>query len=159
MRHRLPHNPRFLELLQDIKGLETGHLPPLVQAGVPLPRYVPLIHHPYRRYEPLDWPVVALDTYQVFKLKVDRLMAVAGDAEGLRRSFGLTSTAAVILRGIGSDRCLERYWEYRRRDAVPDQMARLGLSLVVGPISAIFSTCRAPSGHPTGSDNCSAWTR
>lgn len=128
-----PHNPRFLELLQDIKGMETGHLPPLVQADVSLPRYVPLIHHQYSRNEPLDWPVVALDTYEVFKLKEDRLVAVAEDAAGLRRAFGLAPAAAVILRGVGSDRCLERYWEYRRKDFAAEKMARLGLSLVVGP--------------------------
>jgi hypothetical protein len=128
-----PHNPRFLELLQDMGGMETGHLPPLVQADVVLSRYVPLIHHQYSRNEPLDWPVVALDTYQVFKLKDDRLLAIAEDAAGLRRAFGLAPAAAVILRGIGSDRCLERYWEYRRKDVVAEQMARLGLSLVVGP--------------------------
>ena len=58
---------------------------------------------------------------------------MAEDAPGLRRAFGLAPTASVILRGVGSDRCLERYWEYRRQDAVPEQMARLGLSLVVGP--------------------------
>src|SRR5262249_8600803 len=60
-------------------------------------------------------------------------LAVAEDAAGLRRAFGLAPTAVVILRGVGSDRCLERYWEYRRKDAVPEQLARLGLSLVVGP--------------------------
>lgn len=128
-----PHNPRFLALLKDIGGMETGHLPPLVQADESLPRYVPLIHHQYIRNEPLAWPVVALDTYQVFKLKEGRLGAVAEDAAGLRRAFGLAPAVEVILRGIGSDRCLERYWEYRRQDAVPEQMARLGLSLVVGP--------------------------
>jgi hypothetical protein len=58
---------------------------------------------------------------------------VADDAEGLRKAFGLAPTAAVVLRGVGSDRCLERYWEYRRRDAAAEQMAGLGLSLVVGP--------------------------
>lgn len=128
-----PHNPRFAELMADIGGMDHDHLPPLVQADVSLPRYVPLIHHAYRRVVPLDWPAVALDTYQVLKLKGDRLLTVAEDAEGLRRAFGIAPTAAVILRGVGSDRCLERYWEYRRYDAVPEQMARLGLSLVVGP--------------------------
>jgi hypothetical protein len=128
-----PHNPRFLELLQDIGGMDTEYLPPLVQPSVTLPRYIPLIHHPYSRHEPLDWPAVALDTYQVFKVKEDRLLAVAGDTEGLRRAFGLAPTAAVILRGIGSDRCLERYWEHRRQDAAAEQLARLGLTLVVGP--------------------------
>ena len=128
-----PHNPRFLELLQDIGGFDTEHLSPLVQADVRLPRFAPLIHHRYSRSEPLDWPLVALDTYQVFKLQGDRLLAVAEDAQGLRRAFGLAPTTRVVLRGIGSDRCLERYWECRRKDAAAEQMARLGLTLVVGP--------------------------
>jgi hypothetical protein len=128
-----PYNPRFPELLQDIGGMDTEYLPPLVQVQVQLPRYIPLIHHAYSRREPLDWPVVALDTYEVFRLKGDRFLAVAEDAAGLRRAFGLSPTTAVVLRGIGSDCCLERYWEYRRQDAAAQQMARLGLSLVVGP--------------------------
>ncbi len=128
-----PYNPRFPELLEDIGGMDTEHLPPLVQAEISLPRYVPTIHHAYRRTEPLDWPLVALDTYQVFKLKEDRLLAVADNAEALRRAFGLAPKAAVILRGVGSDPCLERYWEFRNKDAVPEQMARLGLTLVIGP--------------------------
>jgi hypothetical protein len=128
-----PHNPRFLELLQDIGGMDTEYLPPLVQADIPVPRYVPLIHHRYSRIAPLEWPVVALDTHQVLKLKQDRLLAVAEDADGLRGAFGLAPSTRIVLRGIGSDRCLERYWEYRRQDAAAEQMARLGLTLVVGP--------------------------
>jgi hypothetical protein len=128
-----PYNPRFLELLQEIRGLDTEHLPPLIQSRMTLPRYIPLIHHRYSRNAPLDWPMVALDTYQVFKLKQERFHAVAVDAAGLRLAFSLAPATQVILRGIGNDHCLERYWEYRRKDDAAEQMARLGLTLVVGP--------------------------
>lgn len=128
-----PHNPRFMELVADIGGLDTDHLSPLVQDRINLPLYVPLIHHAYSRREPLVFPAVALDTHQVLKLKGSRLQAVVEDAAALRGAFGLASGTTVLLRGVGTDRCLERYWEYRRHDAAPAQLARLGLSLAVGP--------------------------
>jgi hypothetical protein len=127
------YNPRYQELLREIGGLEADYLAPLTQATVSLPRYVPLIHHAYRRNDLLDWPVVALDTYQAFKVRESRYLAVAEHGDGLRRQFAIGPSAQVILRGTGSDRCLERYWEYRRQDDVPAQMARLDVSLVIGP--------------------------
>jgi hypothetical protein len=129
-----PYSTRFIELLHDIGGLNIESSPPIVQAKYAFPKFIPLIHHGYCHYRELEWPTVALDTYQVLKMKNgDQLMAVAEDGDGLRRYFGLASSTQVVLRGVGSDRCLERYWEYRRKDAISEQMARLGLSLIVGP--------------------------
>ena len=114
--------------------MNVDSLSPIVQANRALPKFIPLIQHAYCHAKLLEWPMVSLDTYEVLKIRNgDQLMAVAEDADSLRRYFGLASSTQIVLRGVGSDRCLERYWEYSRKDAISEQMARLGLSLVVGP--------------------------
>jgi hypothetical protein len=129
-----PHNSRFVGFLREVGGdLSCEGMLPLRQNPADLPLYVPLIHHGYSHQRPLNWPVVALDTYQVVKLRSDRMETVANDPAGLRSSFGLAPTVNVILRGVANDPPLERYWSYRRRDAVPQQIARLGVLLAVGP--------------------------
>jgi hypothetical protein len=128
-----PHNPRYVKSLSQVGGLIFSDLPPLRQTPTELPLYIPLIHHGYCHRQPLSCPVVALDTYQVVKLREDRMQTVADDPSKLRACFGLSPNASVILRGVASDRPLERYWSYRRRDAVPVQLARLNLLLAVGP--------------------------
>jgi hypothetical protein len=81
----------------------------------------------------LDWPVVALDTYKVLRLKNGRYQPIAENAADLRRAFCLASTTKIILRGVAKDPSLERYWTYRRQEHIPEQLARLDISLAVGP--------------------------
>ncbi len=128
-----PHNERYLDYLAEVGGLTFASLTPLSQKVVELPRYVPLVHHRYCHRKPLSWPVVALDTYQVVKLRGGRMEAIAENPDGLREQFGLAPSTKVILRGVADDRPLERYWSYRRRDNVPAQLARLATILAVGP--------------------------
>lgn len=129
-----PRNPKYLELLREVGGdLWFNNLPTLSQSAVELPLYIPLIHHASKRSQLLDWPTVALDTYHVVGLKNNRMETVEGSADSLREKFGLSHCSAVILRGVADDRPLERYWTYRRRDGVPQQLARLGITLAVGP--------------------------
>lgn len=128
-----PHHPRHLEQLREIGGLTFHDLPPVPQTPVRLPLYIPLIHHRYCRRRPLDWPVVGLDTYQVVKVRGNGMTPVANDPEGLRQHFRVSADAKVVLRGIGTDRSLERYWAHRRRDDLPDGLARLGVLAAVGP--------------------------
>lgn len=128
-----PHNSRFVEFLREVGGLSCNGMPLLSQQPADLPLYIPLIHHGYSHQQPLNWPVIALDTYQVVKLRSDHMEAVANDPAGLRSSFGLAPTVNVVLRGVANDPPLERYWSYRRRDAVPQQLARLGVLMAVGP--------------------------
>lgn len=128
-----PYKPDYLDRLMEVGGLEFDNLPPLVQAEADVPRFVPTIHHHYRRNLALACPVVALDTYHVLRLKNNRLEAVASDPAGLRRSFGLHPATQVILRGTAKDPPLERYWAYRRCDQAPEQLARLGVMLAIGP--------------------------
>ena len=129
-----PRNPKFLELLREVGGnLWFDTLPAIPQSAVDLPRYVPLIYRRYVRKMVVRWSVVALDTYQVVRLENDKMGTVADCPVSLRREFGLSPYAAVILRGVADDRSLERYWSYRRRDGIPQRLARLSVTLAVGP--------------------------
>src|SRR4051812_10466784 len=128
-----PYNPKVSSFLEEVDGLRFDKLFPLGQAPADLPRYVPLVHHASRRRTPLAYPVVALDTYKVFRLVKDEYTALARNAEELRRAFCLAPSTRIVLRGTAKDPLLERYWSYRRRDRVAEQMARLAISLVIGP--------------------------
>jgi hypothetical protein len=119
--------------LREVRGLRFDDLTAIVQRPIELPKYIPVIDHPYVRSTPLDWPVVALDTYKVLRLKNGRYQAIAKNAADLRRAFCLASTTKIILRGVAKDPNLERYWSYRRYENVPEQLARLDISLAVGP--------------------------
>ena len=128
-----PNNPKYLELLREVGGLSFHDLPAIPQSAVDLPRYIPLIYRRYVRKFTVNWPMVALDTYQVMKLEKNRMETVAECPDSLRRTFGLSSDATVMLRGVDDDRPLERYWSHRRRDCIPQRLGRLGVSLAVGP--------------------------
>jgi Domain of unknown function (DUF4417) len=128
-----PNNPKYLELLREVSGLTFQDLPAITQAPVELPRYVPLVYRRYVRPLKVNWPMVALDTYEVVRVDKDRMGTVAQCGDSLRRTFGLPLNTAVVLRGIADDRPLERYWSYRRRDGVPRLLARLGVTVAVGP--------------------------
>lgn len=128
-----PNNPKYLELLREVRGLTFLELPDITQTTVELPRYVPLVYRRYVRPLKVNWPMVALDTYQVVRVEKARMGTVAQCGDSLRRTFGLSHNTGVILRGIADDRPLERYWSYRRRDGVPRLLACLGVTLAVGP--------------------------
>lgn len=119
--------------LRDHGNLLFNDLPPLNQRAVELPAHVPLIDHRIADLGVLALPVVALKTSAVFRLKGMQYAPVAEDAAGLRAFFRLAPDTRIVLRGTDKDPALERYWQHRLRDRVPDQMARLGIELVVGP--------------------------
>jgi hypothetical protein len=129
-----PYKGDFVSRCQEVGGIRFDRLKTIEQRPVPLPRYVPLIHHGYSRDGLLDRSVVALGTYQVFRLdKAGSYRPIADSAESLRSMFRLESTTKIILRGTAKDPPLERYWKYRRRDGAPRMMADLGISMVIGP--------------------------
>lgn len=117
----------------EIGGMRFDNIPPLLQVQMDLPRYVPMVHHAYRRSAALRASVVALDPYKIFGLRGEKYVAVPNDGVALRRHFKIADDALVVLRGTAKDKVLERYWEYRRTDRVAEQVARLGVSLFVGP--------------------------
>lgn len=123
----------FRRRMWEIGGLRFDDIPPLCQPPLDLPRYAPMIHHPYRRTGPLRAGTVALDPYQIFGLRAGKYTAVPGDGLALRRHFKVADDARIILRGTAEDRFLERYWSYRKTDDVAGQVARLNVSLFIGP--------------------------
>ncbi len=82
---------------------------------------------------PLNWPVVALDTYQCFRLPADTYEAVATSPKELRASFRLHADTRIVMRGTAQDSALEKYWEYRRRDKAPQQIAAMDVLAAIGP--------------------------
>lgn len=129
-----PYKGDFPSRCQEVGGIRFDELRPIEQTPVPIPRYVPLVHHGYSRVEALDCPVVALSTSEVFRLDRSGVYRpIAETAEALRSLFRLQPSTKIILRGTAKDPPLERYWKHRRRDGAPGRMAALGLSLVVGP--------------------------
>jgi hypothetical protein len=129
-----PKKADFMERMCEIGGLRFDNLPLLEQGRAALPRYIPLIHHGKKRYQPLDCQVVALETYRLFREEDHQAYrAIVGTREELCRTFMLRPDVKVILVGTARDRSLERYWAYRNRDRAPEQLARLGVDLAIGP--------------------------
>ena len=123
----------FERRLQEIGGFRCDDIPELLQEPLELPTYVPMIHHPSRRVESLSAAVVALDPYLIFRTRLGSYRSLVDSGDDLRRHFKVSSTAKIILRGTAEDRFLEQFWTNRRIDRVAEQMARLGVSLVIGP--------------------------
>jgi hypothetical protein len=128
-----PFKGDFQARMREVRGLRFDDLAPVGQRTADIPCYVPVIDHKSLRHAPLACPVVALDTYRVFRLNGGAYRAIADDAAELRRAFGLDPLTRIILRGTAQDAALERYWAYRKSHRAPEQMKRLGVSLVIGP--------------------------
>lgn len=133
-----PYKPDFAERLREINGLCFDDIPPLAQAEQTLPRYVPLIHHKYSRSRLLPLPYAALELYDLFRLSSGNYRCVVDEPDDLRTHFRLASDTSIVLRGTAQDELLERYWSYRKTDAVAQQIARLNVSLVIGPNFSTF---------------------
>jgi hypothetical protein len=132
--HVCPNKPSdFRRRMWEIGGLRFDDIPPLCQAPLSLPRYIPMIHHSSLRSHALKTSHVALDPYKIFGVRAGKYSAVPSDGLSLRRHFKIAEDAQIILRGTGEDRYLERYWEYRKMDDVAGQIARLNVSLFIGP--------------------------
>lgn len=132
--HVCPYKPDdFRRRMLEIGGLRFDDIPPLRQPPLTLPRYVPMVHHGSRRSDALKAGIVALDPYKIFGLRAGKYTAVPNEGLALRRHFKVADDAQIILRGTAKDRFLERYWEYRKTDDVAGQVARLNVSLFIGP--------------------------
>jgi hypothetical protein len=128
-----PNNPDFLERMKEIGGLRFDDVPIIGQKKTKLPTYVPLIHHGYSRPNSLQWPVVALKTYSLFRLIDGRYRTIAQSAGELRRMFSLNPDTQIMLCGVAKDPPLERYWSHHTSDCPAKQLARLGISCAIGP--------------------------
>lgn len=134
-----PYKPdEYRRRMWEIGGLRFDDIPPLHQSTLILPRYVPMVHHGSRRSEALNTGIVALDPYMIFGLRAGRYHAVLNEGVALRRHFKVADEAQIIFRGTAKDRFLERYWEYRKIDDVAGQVARLNVTLFIGPNYSLF---------------------
>lgn len=132
--HVCPYKPDdFRRRMWEIGGLRFDDIPPLRQLPLDLPRYVPMMHHAYSRSAALKAEIVSLDPYMIFGLRSGKYSAIPSEGLALRRHFKVADDARIILRGTAQDRFLERYWEYRKTDDVAGQVARLNVSLFIGP--------------------------
>lgn len=132
--HICPYKPAdFRQRMREIGGLRFDDIPALRQTPIDLPPYVPMIHHPYRRSAALAANVVALDPYLIFRRRSGAYRSLADDGAALRRHFKIAADAKVVLRGTAEDRFLEDYWSFRKSDRVAEQIASLGVSLMIGP--------------------------
>lgn len=133
-----PYKTDFAYRLREINGLCLEDIPPLTQAELTLPRYVPLIHHKYSRSRLLSLPFASLELYDLFRMGSGRYQSIVGGPDDLRTHFRLASDTKIVLRGTAKDELLERYWSYRSTDNVAQQIARLKVSLVIGPNFSTF---------------------
>src|SRR6185295_1625969 len=74
-----PYGSGFVRWMYEVGGIRFDDLAPVTQGQLSLPRYIPLIHHGYSHRHRLEWPVVALDTYQVFRLREKVYRSIADD--------------------------------------------------------------------------------
>jgi hypothetical protein len=123
----------FRRRMLEIGGLRFDDIPPLRQSPMELPAYVPMIHHGSRRVGELQADAVAVDPYLIFRCRNGAYRSVVNDGASLRRYFKIAPSARLILRGTAEDRFLEQFWSYRKTDRVAEQIASLGVTLVIGP--------------------------
>lgn len=130
-----PYKRDFKGWLEDTRGLRFDDLPFIEQPPIELPTYIPLVDHRSSRRGPLAWPVVALKTYSVLGVRRGSGMyqAVADTPDALREAYRLTPEAQIVLRGVATDREVERYWEHRITADAPGQLARLRIHSAIGP--------------------------
>ncbi|MGD0463812.1 MAG: hypothetical protein ABSB74_15095 [Tepidisphaeraceae bacterium] len=89
--------------MKEIGGLRFDDVPVIRQQETKLPTYVPLLHHGYSRPHFLQWPVVALKKYSLFRSVGGRYQTIAQSADELRRMFSLDPGTQIILCGVAKD--------------------------------------------------------
>jgi hypothetical protein len=128
-----PSNPDFASRWAEVHGLVFDDLPIIRQRPVDLPIYVPHLDHQYSRLQPLEWPIIAVTPYEIFRRTNARYHTVVSDAASLRQFFHLAPRTQIILRGTDVDRSLETYWSHRRIDQAAEQLAALDIALMIAP--------------------------
>lgn len=82
--------------------------------------------------------MVAIQTYEVFRLRDGKYRALCDSPEEFRRAFQLHAKTRIVLLGTATDSALEKYWAYRRRDDAPRQIAKLNVECAIGPNFSFF---------------------
>jgi hypothetical protein len=128
-----PRKPDFADRLNEVGGFGWADVGEVSQRDIALPEYIPMIYHRSRRRKPLRYPIVALDTYRVIRLKNGRYSTVAQSGAALRKHFRLAEDTQIVLRGTKRDGPLELYWENRLVADAAEQLRALDILAVIGP--------------------------
>ena len=96
--------------MREVGGLSFDNLPSIRQTPLTLRRYIPHIYRRYVKKVAINWPMVALDTYEVVKVQSGKIgmETVASCPATLRKLFGLSPGTSLMLRGVADDRQLEQ---------------------------------------------------
>ena len=125
------YNPDFMRRLEEVGGFRFNGLKPVPQVRTDLPQYVPVVDHNQGRFDALNYPVVALSTYRVIRVKRQEVSTMPRPS--LFVPLSGSQEPRIILRGTARDPLLERLWQYGERDDAAGQLAALGVSLIVAP--------------------------
>lgn len=113
-----PRSKHFTQTWRDTNGINLPNNP-LHQTAEPLPAYVPLIQHGSQRRDLLQYPIVALTTYDVTRRKKQTDDMIRNPVV-LRTSFRLNMNTKIILSSIAADHELEYFWKERHHRRLID---------------------------------------
>jgi Domain of unknown function (DUF4417) len=125
-----PRSDSFVRVMQDAGGLDIDRLWGISHGPDELPQYVPLIHNGSSRSRLLQYPYVALPTYDVVP---PGSMKIPSDPADLRKRFCVAPDARVLLISVGKDNRLERFWRYLESRQLARDLAALGVAYITAP--------------------------
>lgn len=118
---------------------------PLLNPAGGLPRYIPVIRHPYRREMIVDLEYVALPTFEMVGGAVARYGPRATDGPDLRSRALLRADSKVLFVSVARDEELEKFWHLATERNVPARLTSLNLWAMTTPNFSYF--LRAPRTH------------
>lgn len=125
-----PRAHGFSAAMQDAGGVKMkGHYA-IRQRFDNLPAYIPHIHNGSCRSGRLSSDYVALTTFDVSAPSADTRFNGPSD---LRRHFGLSDNARILLLSVAKDNRLELHWRHSESQRLPQYLASLGISHVTAP--------------------------
>jgi len=125
-----PRADRFVDTMRDAGGMEMKSRYAIRQLTEDLPTYVPHIHHGSCRSGRLSCKYASLTTFDVSAPDSD--FQFDGPAH-LRRYFGLSDDARILLVSVAKDNRLEHHWRYSSSRRIAQYLVTLGISHVTAP--------------------------
>lgn len=105
-----------------------------------LPRYIPILQHPYSRRDLLKTEIVALHLWKIFRRDAKgHYVCRFRDGAELRAKYRLHPDTKILLSGVAIDRHLEIFWAQHRKADLAAQLARLGVCGITTPNFSFFT--------------------
>jgi hypothetical protein len=123
----------LMQAMMEVGGFGLNDIGPLVTPEEALPQYIPMIHNGSTRTRPLRTEWAAIPLSAVLKHPKGVPIPVAKTPGELREWFKLGPQTKILLMGIDQDLEIERYWEWRRAEGLPEALAALGVNAAVVP--------------------------